>query len=179
MANYSLDVTLIAIFAFVQWRITLIVLAAAPYRWVRCAIYFFDAFAAVTYTFTFAEVLAALPIPAHIGMVLGAGALAYLRPPLECSPSTGAGFRTQANSRHVAIAGCSTRPVAPAPRLCRDGLWGVHSAHQFPGRESIFVWPACRKISRIAFAAERHPERLPERVVRVIDACWSFARSSR
>jgi predicted MPP superfamily phosphohydrolase len=77
VANYSLDLTLIVIFAFVQWRITLIVLAGAPYRWVRYAIYFFNTFGALCYTFTFAEALAALPIPAHIGMVLGAGALAY------------------------------------------------------------------------------------------------------
>jgi predicted MPP superfamily phosphohydrolase len=77
VANYSLDITLIAIFTFVQWRITLIVLAAAPQRWVRFAIYFFDAFAAVCYAFSFSEVLSMMPIPSHIGLVLGAGALAY------------------------------------------------------------------------------------------------------
>jgi predicted MPP superfamily phosphohydrolase len=77
VANYTLDLFLIVIFAFVQWRITRIILAASPLRIVRYAIFFFDAFAAVSYAFTFASLLARLPIPSHIGMALGAGALAY------------------------------------------------------------------------------------------------------
>ncbi len=77
MANYSLDLTLIAIFTLVQWRITAVILGAANRRAVRVAIFCFDALAAVSYAFTFSTVLAALRVPSHIGMVLGAGALAY------------------------------------------------------------------------------------------------------
>lgn len=77
MANYSLDLALIAIFAFVQWRITLIVLGASRRPWVRYAIYLFDAFAAFSYALTFSELLAILRFPTRLGMVLGAGALAY------------------------------------------------------------------------------------------------------
>ena len=77
MSNYSLDLTLIVIFTLVQWRITQIILQAAPGRIVRYAILCFDAFAAVSYAMTFSVVLSAVRIPTHIGMVLGAGALAY------------------------------------------------------------------------------------------------------
>ena len=78
MANYSLDLILIVVFVFVQWRITHIILAATPRPSVRYAILCFDAFVAVSYTFTFSTLLARLGIPSHFGMVLGAGALAYL-----------------------------------------------------------------------------------------------------
>jgi uncharacterized protein len=77
VANYSLDLSLIAIFAFVQWRITRIVLAAHPSLPVRYAMYLFDAFAAISYAFTFPSLLLTLHIPSYFGMVLGAGSLAY------------------------------------------------------------------------------------------------------
>jgi uncharacterized protein len=77
VANYTLDLTLIFIFAFVQWRITRMVWNAAPYRAARYGIILFDVFAAISYSFTFSWVLAALRIPTSPGMVLGAGSLAY------------------------------------------------------------------------------------------------------
>lgn len=77
MANYSLDLALIAIFALVQWRITAIVLAATCRRWVRFAILLFGVVAALSYVLTFSEAVAALHFPNHLGMVLGAGSLAY------------------------------------------------------------------------------------------------------
>lgn len=77
VANYSLDIILILIFAFVQWRITRIVLGATRNRTLHIAIYAFDVLVAVSYSFTFSELLSKLGIPSGIGMVLGAGSLAY------------------------------------------------------------------------------------------------------
>ena len=77
MANYSLDIFLIAVFAFVQWRITRIIIAAWPYAWVRYAMLLFDAFAAFSYAFSFSEVLSMTGVPSRLGSVLGAGSLAY------------------------------------------------------------------------------------------------------
>jgi predicted MPP superfamily phosphohydrolase len=77
VANYSLDLTLIVIFALVQWRITTIILTSIPLRPVRYAMFFFDAFAAVSYAFTFSELAAATRVPSRIGAVLGAGSLSY------------------------------------------------------------------------------------------------------
>jgi uncharacterized protein len=77
VANYSLDLTLIVIFAFVQWRITRLLLAATSNPWVRPALFLFNAFLAVSYVFTFSIVLARVHIPTRIGSVLGAGSLTY------------------------------------------------------------------------------------------------------
>jgi predicted MPP superfamily phosphohydrolase len=83
VANYTLDLTLIAIFILVQWRITNLIFAATakrPARFaraVRFAIVAFDVVAAISYSFTFSTILAQLSIPTNIGMVLGAGSLAY------------------------------------------------------------------------------------------------------
>ena len=77
MANYPLDLTLIVIFALVQWRITRLLLAATSRRWVRPALFLFAAFLAVSYAFTFSVVLARVRIPTRIGSILGAGSLTY------------------------------------------------------------------------------------------------------
>ena len=47
MANYTLDLILIVIFSFVQWRITRIILEATPLRIVHYAIFFFYGFIGV------------------------------------------------------------------------------------------------------------------------------------
>lgn len=77
MANIRVDLILIVIFALVQWRITHLLLAATPRRWVRYAVILFTAFLAASYTFTFSQVLARVRIPTDIGSVLGAGSLTY------------------------------------------------------------------------------------------------------
>ena len=77
MANYPLDLTLIVIFALVQWRITRLLLAATSRRWIRPALFLFAAALAVSYAFTFSVVLARLRIPTRIGSILGAGSLTY------------------------------------------------------------------------------------------------------
>ncbi len=53
------------------------VLAATANRWAHYAIFAFDAAAAITYTFTFSILLAKLPVPTQLGMVMGAVSLAY------------------------------------------------------------------------------------------------------
>jgi predicted MPP superfamily phosphohydrolase len=77
VANYSLDLTLIVIFTLVQWRITAIILQAAPQRAVRYAILLFDTFAAVAYAFSFSEFAALTRLPTRVASILGAGSLAY------------------------------------------------------------------------------------------------------
>ncbi len=77
MSNYPLDLTLIVIFAFVQWRITRLLLALTCRRWVRYALFLFDAILALSYAFTFSVVLAWVRIPTRIGSLLGAGSLTY------------------------------------------------------------------------------------------------------
>lgn len=77
MANIRVDLILIVIFALVQWRITHLLLAATPRRWVRYAVILFTTFLAASYTFTFSQVLARVRIPTDIGSVLGAGSLTY------------------------------------------------------------------------------------------------------
>ncbi len=77
MANYSLDLTLIVIFTLVQWRITAIILRAAPQRAVRYALFLFDGFAAVAYAFTFSEFAALIRLPTRVTSILGAGSLTY------------------------------------------------------------------------------------------------------
>ena len=78
MANYPLDLTLIVIFAFVQWRVTRLLLNATSRRPLRYAILLFDILLAVSYTCTFSEVLAWFRVPSRIGALLGAGSLTYL-----------------------------------------------------------------------------------------------------
>src|ERR1022692_4742209 len=75
--NFRLDLTLIVIFAFVQWRVTQLLLAATSGRWIRYALFLFAAFMAGSYAFTFSEVLAMTRIPTQIGSILGAGSLTY------------------------------------------------------------------------------------------------------
>ena len=77
MANYTLDLILIIVFALVQWRITSLVLEATSNRAARFAILAFDALVVIGYAFTFPTVLQWLRIPTRMGMVLGAGSLAY------------------------------------------------------------------------------------------------------
>ena len=77
MANYTLDLILIVIFALVQWRITRLVLAANPHRAVRYAMFVFNVAVVISYSFTFSVALAWLRIPTRIGMILGAGSLSY------------------------------------------------------------------------------------------------------
>jgi len=78
VANYTLDLILIVVFALVQWRITSLVLAARPHRAVRYGMLAFDVLIVISYSFTFSVALAWLRIPTRAGMILGAGSLAYL-----------------------------------------------------------------------------------------------------
>ena len=78
MVIYPLDLSLIVIFTLVQWRVTRLLLGATSRRWVRYALFLFDAFVAVSYAFTFSTVLARVRIPTRVGSVLGAGSLTYL-----------------------------------------------------------------------------------------------------
>ena len=75
--NYTLDLFLIFLFTLVQWRITRLALAAWPHTWLRVLLYLWSAFLVVSYSFTFSIVLAWLRVPTRIGMLLGAGSLAY------------------------------------------------------------------------------------------------------
>jgi len=77
VSTYTLDIILIIVFTVVQWRITRLVLAATANRWARYAIFSFDAAAAISYSFTFSNFLARLPVPTQPGMVIGAVCLAY------------------------------------------------------------------------------------------------------
>jgi len=77
VANFPVDLTLIVIFALVQWRITRLLLAASSRRWIRPALFLFAASVAGSYAFTFSVVLARFPIPTHISSLLGAGSLTY------------------------------------------------------------------------------------------------------
>jgi predicted MPP superfamily phosphohydrolase len=77
VANYSLDVFLIVVFSLVQWRITRLVLTSTPNRYAHYGIYAFNVVAAISYCFTFYNVLAQISLPHHALTVLGAGALAY------------------------------------------------------------------------------------------------------
>jgi uncharacterized protein len=73
----SLDVTLIIVFALVQWRITWLVLRASPHPAARIGISAFDAALAIGYAYTFPGVLTRFPLPNQSGIVIGAVALAY------------------------------------------------------------------------------------------------------
>jgi uncharacterized protein len=77
VANYSLDLILIAVFAVVQWRIIVHLLAITSRFWLRCVLFLFTAFVIASYTFTFSPVLARFRIPTRIGSILGAGSLTY------------------------------------------------------------------------------------------------------
>jgi predicted MPP superfamily phosphohydrolase len=77
VANYTLDIFLIAVFTLVQWRITRLVLMSTTSRYARYGIYAFNVVAAISYSFTFSFLLAKLPLHTHLLMVLGACALAY------------------------------------------------------------------------------------------------------
>jgi len=77
VANISLDHILIVLFTLVQWRIIRLVLAATGNRYIRVGVLIFSAFAAVSYLFTSATVIARAPIPVQLGMSLGAASLAY------------------------------------------------------------------------------------------------------
>jgi predicted MPP superfamily phosphohydrolase len=103
--HYRLDAFLILVFTLVQWRITRLILAAYPRRWVRVAILAFDTFVAVSYAFTFSEVLALLAIPAGPLMVLGAGSLAYL---MTATGVLGIYYVLRAVRRHL---GAETNPA--------------------------------------------------------------------
>jgi predicted MPP superfamily phosphohydrolase len=75
--NNWLDYFLIALFTLVQWRITRIIVAAYPQRWVLPAVVLLDAFLAFSYSLTFTYVVVRLGVPARVEAVLGAGSLAY------------------------------------------------------------------------------------------------------
>ena len=77
MANFPLDLTLIVIFALVQWRVSQLLLGASSHRWIRPALLLFAVSLAVSYTFTFSAVVAGVRIPTRIGSILGAGSLTY------------------------------------------------------------------------------------------------------
>ena len=77
MPHFRLDSTLIFVFALVQWRVSHLLLAATPGRWMRYALCLFAAVLAFSYAFTFSEVLSQAPIPTNIGSILGAGSLTY------------------------------------------------------------------------------------------------------
>jgi predicted MPP superfamily phosphohydrolase len=80
-----LDIVLVVVFTLVQWRISWLLLASVDRhirgggrRAARTAIFLFDVLVAVSYSFTFSSLLGRLRIPGRIGLVMGAGALAYL-----------------------------------------------------------------------------------------------------
>ena len=77
MPNLPLDIALIAIFAFVQWRIVRLLLAAMPRPWMRYPVYAFTVFVSLSYVFTFSAVSAAIGAPAALSSILGAGSLTY------------------------------------------------------------------------------------------------------
>ena len=77
MANLPLDLFLIAVFAFVHWRVTSLLLARTSRPWLRACILLFALFVVVSYVFTFSRALAWLGIPTGLGSVLGAGSLTY------------------------------------------------------------------------------------------------------
>jgi predicted MPP superfamily phosphohydrolase len=109
VANYTLDLTLILIFALVQWRITSLLWVAMHHRLARLAILVFDVAVAVTYSFTFSSVLTALRIPTQFGMVLGAVSLAY----------------------------CMTATAMIAIHLVLNALRRHFNAHTNPGRRQL------------------------------------------
>jgi predicted MPP superfamily phosphohydrolase len=83
--DHSFDLVFLAVFAFVQWRITVLWLSVAGRRFsggvraaARCAVFLFDAVVATGYVFTFSKLVARLGIPGRIAMLMGAGTLAYL-----------------------------------------------------------------------------------------------------
>jgi predicted MPP superfamily phosphohydrolase len=85
VANYPLDLFLIAVFLLVQWRVTVILLRATLRSTLRATqraalrylIFAFNIFIAVSYSFTFPIVLYPLHVPTRMGMILGAGSLTY------------------------------------------------------------------------------------------------------
>jgi predicted MPP superfamily phosphohydrolase len=83
--DHSFDFGLIAVFTFVQWRITALLLRLAARRlsgWpraaARCAIFLLNVMVAAAYSFTFSALMARLGIPGRLAMLAGAAALAYL-----------------------------------------------------------------------------------------------------
>ena len=122
MANYPLDLTLIVIFALVQWRITRLLLAATSRRSVRYAIFLFAAFLALSYACTFSVVLARFRIPSRIGSVLGAGSLTYF---LTVTGVLGI-YQALAGVRHLLHA-----EVNPGRRRVLDAAGGALMAAPF------------------------------------------------
>ena len=77
MANYPLDLALIALFLLVQWRVATLLLALVQRPALRVAVYAFSVGVCVSYAFTFPVALYALHLPMRLGMLLGAGSLTY------------------------------------------------------------------------------------------------------
>jgi predicted MPP superfamily phosphohydrolase len=82
--DHRFDFVLVLIFAFVQWRITALLLSFAGRRLsgrsrlgARVAIILFTVAVAIGYTFSFSQMLARLGVPGKLAMMLGACALAY------------------------------------------------------------------------------------------------------
>ena len=77
MANYPLDIGMMVVFALVQWRISRLLVAAYPRRWLRPGLAGFAVLLAAGYALMFSNFQVQLGVPARIGCVLGAGALTY------------------------------------------------------------------------------------------------------
>lgn len=83
--NHSIDFVLIAVFAFVQWRITALLLRLAGRRFsgwprsaARWAVFLFDFLVAAGYSLAISPLIARLGIPGRFAMLAGAVTLAYL-----------------------------------------------------------------------------------------------------
>jgi predicted MPP superfamily phosphohydrolase len=98
--NNWLDYFLIVLFTLVQWRITRIVLAAFPQRWVLPVVVLFDLFLAFSYSLTFTYVVMRLRVPVRVEATLGAGSLAYF---MTATGVLGIYYVLRALRKHFAI----------------------------------------------------------------------------
>ena len=80
-----LDIVLILVFTFVQWRISRLLMGVADRRLRgaarpagRAAIFLFDALVVAGYACTFSSLVGRLRIPGPLGLAMGASALTYL-----------------------------------------------------------------------------------------------------
>ena len=77
MVTIPLDLTLVIVFALVQWRITRLLLAVTSRRWMRYACFLFAVVLTLSYACTFSALEAWFRVPSRIGSILGAGSLTY------------------------------------------------------------------------------------------------------
>ena len=77
VATISLDLILILVFGFVHWRVTRLMLARTSQPWLRACILVFAGSVAISYAFTFSEIINAVRLPTRVSSLLGAGSLTY------------------------------------------------------------------------------------------------------